>query len=83
MATRHFGVSMALLDDRSTELTAGERQALRLSAQGLYVPEVAEEMCASPDTVREWLSSAIGKLGARSKLEAVIIALRRGLIDLP
>jgi DNA-binding NarL/FixJ family response regulator len=46
------------------------------------VTEVAEAMCASPDTVRVWLASAIDKLGARSKLEAVIIAARRGEIDL-
>ena len=69
--------------DRSRGLTEGERRALRLSAQGLVVSEVAEMMCASPDTVREWLASAITKLGARSKLEAVVIAARRGEFDRP
>ena len=69
--------------DPSTTLTEGERRALGLSARGLLVAEVAEAMCASPDTVRVWLASAITKLGARSKLQAIIVALRRGLIEIP
>ena len=68
-------------DGRSTHLTEGERLALRLSARGLVVAEVAEAMCASPDTVREWVASAIEKLGARSKLEAVLIAVMRDELD--
>jgi DNA-binding NarL/FixJ family response regulator len=61
---------------------ADGRRALSLSARGLSIPEVAEAMSVSPDTVRVWLVSAIRKLGARSKLEAVLIATRRGEIDL-
>jgi len=78
-----FDVPMSTRDDRSTSLAEGERRALSLSARGLVVAEVAELMCTSPDTVRAWLASAIDKLGARSKLEAVIIAAGRGEIDLP
>jgi DNA-binding NarL/FixJ family response regulator len=74
---------MSSPDDRALPLAEGERRALGLSARGLVVAEVAEAMCTSPDTVRAWLASAVEKLGARSKLEAVLIALRRGLIDLP
>jgi two-component system, NarL family, response regulator DesR len=76
-----FEVSMFPPDGSSAGLTDGERRALSLSAQGAVVPEVAEAMCTSPDTVRAWLASAIAKLGARSKLEAVIIAARRGDLD--
>jgi two-component system response regulator DesR len=75
-------VSMSSPDARSLPLTVGERRALRLSARGLTVAEVAEDMCTSPSDVRSWLASAIDKLGARSKLEAVIIAARRGEIGL-
>ena len=74
---------MSTPDGRSEELTEAERRALALSAQGLLVPEVAEAMCTSPDTVRAWLTSAIRKLGARSKLEAVIIAVMREELDPP
>ena len=68
--------------DRSLPLTVEERRALGLSATGLTVTEVAEAMGTSPEVVRLWLASAIEKLGARSKLEAVLIAARRGELDL-
>lgn len=74
---------MSLPGDRSLPLTAEERRALSLSAHGLGVAEVAEAMCTSSAVVRGWLASAIDKLGARSKIEAVIIAARRGELDLP
>ena len=74
-------VLMSPPDDRATALTVGERRALGLSARGLVVAEVAEAMCTSPDAVRGWLASAIDKLGARSKLEAVLIAVRRGELE--
>jgi LuxR family transcriptional regulator, regulator of acetate metabolism len=83
MATTLFEVEMPSPGDRSTGLTEEERRALRRKAQGLLVPEVAEAMCVSPDIVHVWLASAVRKLGARSKLEAVLIALRRGLINFP
>ena len=68
--------------DRSTGLTEGERRALTLSATGLVVAEVAQAMGTSAGQVRLLLASAISKLGARSKLEAVLIADRRGDLDL-
>ena len=64
-------------------LTADERTALSLSATGLAVAEMADALGVSPDLVREQLSSAIRHLGARSKLEAVVIAARRGYLNLP
>ena len=64
-------------------LTADERTALSLSATGLAVAEVADALGVSPDSVHEWLGSAIRKLGARSKLEAVLIAALRGDLNLP
>jgi DNA-binding NarL/FixJ family response regulator len=72
---------MSSLGDRSLPLTAEERRALSLSADGLVVTEVAEALRASPEVVHLWLSSAIEKLRAGSKLEAVLVALRDGLID--
>jgi DNA-binding CsgD family transcriptional regulator len=83
MATTLREVPMAPGGGRSTGLSEGERRALELSARGLTVPEVAAAMGASSDAVHAWLASAIAKLGARSKVEAVIIAARRGDLDLP
>jgi len=56
---------------------------LTASATGLVVAEVAEVMGLTPDEVRAALASTVTKLGARSKLEAVLIACRRGELDLP
>ena len=36
-----------------------------------------------PDEVRRHVASAMAALGARSKLEAVVLALELGLITLP
>jgi DNA-binding NarL/FixJ family response regulator len=63
-------------------LTARECAVLAASATGLSVVEVAERLSTSPDAIRRSIASAITKLGANSKLEAVVIALRRGLIVL-
>ena len=63
-------------------LTESEHRVLRLSATGLLTHEVAAQLGMNPDEVRRHVTSAMAALGARSKLEAVVLALRRGLIDL-
>jgi two-component system, NarL family, response regulator DevR len=63
-------------------ITDEERAVLTASARGLNVQEVADRLGTEPDAVRQSIASAMSKLGACSKLEAVIIALRRGLITL-
>ena len=68
---------------RSLVLTELEHLVLRLSATGLTTVEVAAGLGMSPDDVRRHMGRAIAALGARSKLEAVVLALRLGLIDLP
>jgi two-component system, NarL family, nitrate/nitrite response regulator NarL len=65
------------------ELSALQRQVLELSATGAGTSEVATMLGMSLDEVREHLDSAISLLGAQSKLEAVVRAVRLGLIRLP
>jgi two-component system response regulator DesR len=72
---------MAAPDDRPLPLTVEERRVLSLSARGLSVIEVAGALGTRAAVVHVWLASAMEKLGARSKLEAIIIAARRGEID--
>jgi DNA-binding NarL/FixJ family response regulator len=67
----------------ASELMPFERAVLATSATGLCVTEVAEHLGESPESVRHALASVMTKLGAGSKLEAVVIAFRHGLIDLP
>ena len=64
-------------------LSSLERDVLAITATGRSVAEVAAFLSQPPDKVREALRHAIIKLGARSKLEAVLIALRASLIVLP
>ena len=68
--------------NRLLPLTMGERRVLSLSATGLVVADVAEALGVSAEEVGARLASAVDKLGARSKLEAVLTAARRGELDL-
>jgi DNA-binding NarL/FixJ family response regulator len=55
------------------------RRTLELLATGLSINEVAELLGCPPDEVRDHLVQAIRALGARSKLEAIVIARQQGL----
>ena len=64
-------------------LTAREREVLRLLAEGSSTREIAEQLFISHNTARNHVQRMIRKLGAHSRLEAVAIAHRRGLVDRP
>jgi len=51
---------------------------LRAGADGVTVAEVASRLVLSEGTVRNYLSSAIGKTGARNRVEATKIARDQG-----
>ena len=59
-------------------LTDRERQALRLAAEGLKSSDIAERLGLSDGTVRNYLSEAMTKVGATTRLEAARIARDRG-----
>jgi DNA-binding CsgD family transcriptional regulator len=75
------GVQMVSPTDALPTLTAQARTALSLSATGLVAAEVADAMGQTPEAVRRLLASSIKRLGAHSKLEAVLIAARAGQLD--
>ncbi|HEY7136296.1 MAG TPA: response regulator transcription factor [Acidimicrobiia bacterium] len=64
------------------ELTGREREVLALLAEGLSTDEIVEHLVLSPHTVRNHIRSVLAKLGAHSRLEAVAVAARAGLIRL-
>ncbi|MER3457494.1 MAG: hypothetical protein C4309_01515 [Chloroflexota bacterium] len=66
---------------RLEPLTPRERQVLQALAQGLDNRETARRLRISPNTVRTHLQNAMSKLGVHSKLEAVVMALKYGLIE--
>ncbi|MBO2458351.1 response regulator transcription factor [Actinomadura violacea] len=61
-------------------LTQRETEVLRLSATGAQPLEIAERLFLSYGTVRNYLTSSVGKLGARNRIDAVRIATEAGWI---
>ncbi|MBB5956863.1 DNA-binding NarL/FixJ family response regulator [Saccharothrix tamanrassetensis] len=62
-------------------LTERERQTLSLLADGASTDEIGRRLGVARNTVRNHVQRVLDKLGARSKLEAVSIARREGLVD--
>jgi two-component system response regulator DesR len=59
-------------------LTDRERQVLRLADEGQTSDTIARQLKLSEGTVRNYLSEAIGKLGARNRVEAARLARQKG-----
>ena len=59
-------------------LTDRERQVLRLAGEGRSSHEIADTLHLSRGTVRNYLSEAIGKLGASNRVEAARFARQKG-----
>lgn len=62
------------------QVTQREVEILRLLAEGKDMLAIAEALTISANTVRTHLQNVFAKLGAHSKLEAVVIARSRGVI---
>ena len=65
---------------RHNDLTEREREVLGLLADGLSNAVIAEQLFVSVHTVRNHIANLSAKLGAHSKLEALSIAVRDGLL---
>lgn len=63
-------------------LSPREEELLQYIADGLGSAEVAERMCISPKTVKNHLASIYDKLGAHDKTQAVLTAVRLGIVTL-
>lgn len=64
------------------ELTSRERDVLALVAAGNANKEVASRMGISEETVKTHMKNVLTKLGARDRTHAVVVALKRGIIDI-
>ncbi|WP_372446426.1 response regulator transcription factor [Kribbella aluminosa] len=62
----------------TSPLTGRESDVLRAARDGGTVADIAKELHLSEGTVRNHLSAAIGKTGARTRAEAARIALDNG-----
>jgi DNA-binding CsgD family transcriptional regulator len=63
-------------------LTAREREVLGRLALGLTGSEVARELGISPETVRVHVRNAMRRLGARTRVQAIGLALAAGEIGM-
>jgi DNA-binding NarL/FixJ family response regulator len=63
------------------DLTDREREILGYLVRGYPNKTIATELFLSVNTIRNYVQSILGKLGAHSKLEAVSTAVRQGIID--
>ncbi|MGA5298627.1 response regulator [Nucisporomicrobium flavum] len=72
------GLAAQSLAQGDSPLTERETQVLRSARDGGTVADIARELHLSEGTVRNHLSSAIGKTGARTRAEAVRLARDNG-----
>ncbi|WP_332875421.1 response regulator transcription factor [Ornithinimicrobium sediminis] len=66
------------LAEGANPLTDRERDVLREALSGAQVADIARRVHLSPGTVRNYLSSAIGKTGVSTRAEAAVTARDRG-----
>ena len=71
-------LAAAALAIGATPLSAREADVLRAAADGATVADIAARLFLSEGTVRNYLSSGIGKTGARTRVEAARVAEEKG-----
>ncbi len=71
-------LAFAALNAGPNPLTSRELDALRLAAEGATTAEIARDLYLSVGTVRNYLSRAITKTGARNRVDAIRIAVGAG-----
>ena len=71
-------LAAAALAIGATPLSIREADVLRAAADGATVADISARLFLSEGTVRNYLSSAIGKTGARTRVEAARVAAQKG-----
>lgn len=71
-------LALSAWDTDACPLTAREAEILRLAAAGRDVGDVAAHLFLSPGTVRNYLTTAVTKLNARNRVDAIRIASEAG-----
>ncbi|WP_430389918.1 response regulator [Dyella sp. 20L07] len=72
-------IAAHMMDDA---LSCREVEVLRLVAQGCSNKEIAHRIHISEETAKSHVSNILSKLGAHDRTQAVVIAARRGIIDI-
>lgn len=80
----HVAVTKPLMDRFAADtmkLTSGELICLRLASQGLTSERIAAESGYQVDTVNTYMKTAVKKVGASNRTQAIAEAIRRRLIE--
>jgi DNA-binding NarL/FixJ family response regulator len=80
-------ISRQRREDREAELiisklTPREQEVLQALAKGLSDKEIAERLYIGIGTVRSHITSILAKLGVQSRLQALVFAVRHGLVSI-
>jgi DNA-binding NarL/FixJ family response regulator len=73
----------SILGDRDflpEALSAREREVLLVTSKGFSIKEIASKLCITERTVQAHLTSVYSKFGCRGKGEALLVALKYGII---
>ncbi len=70
------------LPDTADVLTERETEVLRLLAKGLSNKEIARALQVAEDTVKTHVAHILAKFGVQSRTQAVLAAMRLGLVSL-
>ena len=68
----------AALDTGESPLTSRETDVLREAAAGVSTDQIGVRLSLSPATVRNYLSSAISKVGGHNRIDAIRVARQNG-----
>jgi two-component system, NarL family, response regulator DesR len=77
------GLALAALSEGASPLTPRETEILAAARGHDTIADLARQLHLSPGTVRNHLSAAIQKLGARTRAEAVELAEAKGWLNHP
>jgi DNA-binding CsgD family transcriptional regulator len=80
----HIAITKPLMDRFAAEtmkLSSGELICLRLASHGLTSERIAAESGYQVDTVNTYMKSAVKKIGASNRTEAIAEAIRRRIIE--
>jgi DNA-binding NarL/FixJ family response regulator len=83
LITAFTGATVRATTPELDQLTSRERQVLGLIAEGLTNPEIGERLFIAPGTAKIHVARLLSKLGARDRVQLVIIAHRAGLAPKP
>ena len=73
-------LALAALSEGNNPLSSREREVLTLSLSGASIAQMAAQLFLSEGTVRNHLSMAMQKLGARNRIEAARLAQQKGWV---